>query len=57
MEVRGDGCVERAEFERHAAFVKETSGDFREALEQDESDGVWCHWVLFDTRYQISCDN
>jgi len=37
-------------------FVRETSRDFKERLEQDESDGVWSHWVLFDTRHQISCD-
>ena len=43
--MRGDGCVERAEFERHAAFVRETNGDFREEMEQEESDGVWYHQV------------
>ena len=43
MKMRGDGCAERAEFKRHAAFVRENSGDFREGLEQDESDDVWRH--------------
>jgi len=38
--MQGDGCAERAEFERHTVFVRETSRDFREGLEHDESDGV-----------------
>jgi len=38
--MRGDGCTESVEFEGHAAFTRETSGDFREELEQNESDGV-----------------
>jgi len=31
-------------------FARETNEDFREGLGQDESDGVWRHQVLFDTR-------
>ena len=27
----------------------------RKGLEQDESDGVWCHHVLINTRHQVSC--
>jgi len=39
----GDGCAEHAEFERHTVFARDTSKDFREGVEQDESDGVWRH--------------
>jgi len=41
--MQGDGCAKHAEFEGHAAFARETTGDFIEELKQDESDGVWCH--------------
>jgi len=54
--MRGDRCVERAEFERHAACTREISREFREGLEQDESDDVWHHQVLFDTRSEVLCD-
>jgi len=41
VKILGDECGKRVEFERHVAFVRETSGDFREGLRQDESDGLW----------------
>jgi len=54
--MRGDECAERAEFERHTAFARKTSGDLRERLRQNQSNDVWRHQVLFDTRHQVSCD-
>ena len=41
VEMRGDRCAERAEFETHVALAKETSEGFRKRLEQNELDGVW----------------
>ena len=36
--------------------LEENSGETSEKrLGQDESDGVWHHQVLFDTRHQVSC--
>jgi len=40
VEMQGDGCVERTEFERRTAFAREASKDFREKLKQDESDSL-----------------
>jgi len=38
--MRSDECAERVEFEKHAVFARETGGDFRERLKQDESNGM-----------------
>jgi len=57
MKMRGDRCAECAEFKRHAALTRETSRDFREGLKQDESNGIWRHYVLFDIRHKYHVMN
>jgi len=47
---------DRIKFVNCFTIGKQTRGDFRKELGQDELDNMWCHQILFDTRSEISCD-
>ena len=48
-EMLGDGCIERTE------FIRETSRDFREVLEQDELNDMKHHqfFLTQDIKYHV----
>jgi len=54
--MRDDGCVDRIKLRRLSLYDKksEKSG---ERLRQNEPNDVWRHQILFNTRYQESCDD